>query len=501
MEILAMNEDFTKVNCDCILSYIFSDKLKPTGTLKILDQYLENIVSQLIGEGEIKGKLGETTIIHTYGKIGAKKVIIVGMGEKEKCNLETIRLAAGYGIRTAQKINARIIATEVPNSSDIAASLELVAQAITEGSLLANYKFTKLKTKKNSYSNYAIEKLLLIENEPAKIEKINSGIEIGCIYAWAVNMARDLVNSPANQLTPSAFADKAKEVAVQYGLDIDILSGEKIKEEKMELMYSVGQGSEHPPQLITLKYNSGKENANTIALVGKGLTFDSGGISLKPAERMHEMKNDMAGGAAVLGAMQVIAQLKPQVNVLGIIGAVENMPSGKATKPGDVYKGLAGKTVEIINTDAEGRLVLADAVAYACKLGASTVIDIATLTGACLIALGKNYSALIGNDEKLIKQVIQAGKNSGEKFWCLPNDEEFKELLKSDIADLKNTGGRYAGTITGGLFIGEFISPQVSWVHLDIAGTAWTEKDKSYLVKGATGFGVRTLANLVKTFE
>jgi leucyl aminopeptidase len=500
LEFRLTNNNISDISCDAVITYVFSDQLRVFGSMVQLDQILEGSISQLFDAGEITGKLGETTVIHTFGKIKASRVIVVGLGKRNDFKHETIRQGAGYGVKVAQKLKTKDIATIIPYSEDMEnSSLITAVHAIVEGMLLGSYKYEQFKSE-NVDMNKKIDTVLIIESDLNRSEDINEGIRLGCVYGQAVNMVRDLVNSPANHFTPEDFAKKSKSIADEYGLEVTILSEQEIKASGMELMYSVGQGSDHPSKLIILRYDCLNENADTIALVGKGLTFDSGGISLKPSEGMQEMKNDMAGGAAVLGAMQIIAQLKPNCSVLGIIPAVENMPSGKATKPGDVFKGLAGKTVEVINTDAEGRLVLADAVAYAHKLGAEKVIDIATLTGACLIALGKNYSAVIGNNQELIEQVIKAGKESGEQFWQLPGDEEFKQLLKSDVADLKNTGGRYGGTITGGLFIGEFLPPEIPWVHLDIAGTAWTEKDKSYFTKGATGFGTRTLVNLVRIF-
>lgn len=502
MEFKLIDNDFFNISCDVIVAYIFSGEQKLSGDLEKLDQLFEGTISQSINNGEITGKIGETTIIHSFGRISALRVIIVGLGARNKFKLETIRLAAGYGISAAQKIKAETIAIIIREEINNNNLLRLIIQAMTEGILLSNYRYDQLKTnnEENKLSG-KLKEVLFITTAFEQTREIENGLTLGCIYGEAVNFTRDLVNTPANLLTPSILAEKAKELADEYGLELTILTEEEIIANKMNLMYSVGQGSEQPSKLIVLKYNTLNRDADLIALVGKGLTFDSGGISLKPSEGMQEMKNDLAGGAAVLGAMRAIAQLNPKSNVLGIIPAVENMPSGKATKPGDLFKGLAGKTVEVVNTDAEGRLVLADAVAYAHQLGAVKIIDIATLTGACLVALGKNYSAVVGNNRELIKQVIEAGEKSGEKFWQLPGDEEFKELLKSDVADLKNTGGRYAGTITGGLFIGEFLPPEVPWVHLDIAGTAWTDKNRSYFIKGATGFGVRTLTNLVMEID
>jgi leucyl aminopeptidase len=325
---------------------------------------------------------------------------------------------------------------------------------------------------------------------------LRAGIETGRIIAEATNFARDVINEPANIMTPTELARRAEDTAHSYALELDVLDEARMKELGMGSLLGVAQGSAEPAKLIVLRYTPKTESNETIAIVGKGITFDTGGISIKPADGMEKMKYDMAGGATTIGAMRAIAQLKPAVNVIGIVPATENMPGGRSQRPGDVVRAMTGKTIEVINTDAEGRLVLADAVAYARKLGATKIVDLATLTGAVSIALGDVYVAVLGSDQTWIDEIISAGKKAGEKIWQLPLDKEYREQIKSEIADIKNIGGRKAGTITGAYFIREFVE-DTPWAHLDIAGTAWNDSNKPHLSAGPTGVCVRTLVKLV----
>jgi leucyl aminopeptidase len=359
---------------------------------------------------------------------------------------------------------------------------------------------------------FELDKYRTVEKEKREIERfvvviegadssgLKRGIEHGQIIGEAVNFTRELANEPGGYMTPTNMAERARELANEFGLSIDVLDQARMEQEGMGSLLSVARGSEEPPKLISLKYTplylNEASQGELLAFVGKGITFDSGGISLKPGENMELMKYDMTGGATVLGAMRAIAQLKPPIQVLGLAPCAENMPSGKATKPGDVVKAMTGKTIEVINTDAEGRLILADAIAYAKKLGATRIIDMATLTGAVSIALGDVNAAVLGTDQDLIDEIIAAGKDVGEKFWQLPLDKEYSRQIKSDIADIKNVGGRKAGTITAAAFLKEF-ADGVAWAHLDIAGTAWGDEAKPYRSKGPTGIAVRTLINIV----
>jgi leucyl aminopeptidase len=372
-----------------------------------------------------------------------------------------------------------------------------------EGALMSLFDPDKYRTSEKE--ERLIERLVVIA-QGADEAALKRGAERGRIIGESVNFTRDLANEPGAYMTPTIMAERARAIASEFGLEVDVLDRERMEQEGMGSLLSVARGSEEPPTLMILKYTPEGYNGNggadghkeeLLAFVGKGVTFDSGGISIKPGENMELMKYDMTGGATVLGVMRAVAQLKPPMPLLGVVPATENLPSGKATKPGDVVRAMSGKTIEVINTDAEGRLILADAMSYAKKLGATRIIDLATLTGAVSIALGDVNTGILGTDQELIDEVIAAGREVGEKFWQLPLDKEYTKQIKSDIADIKNVGGRKAGTITAAAFLKEF-ADGISWAHLDIAGTAWGDDAKPYRSKGPTGVGVRTLLNLIE---
>jgi leucyl aminopeptidase len=369
--------------------------------------------------------------------------------------------------------------------------LEASAEAIAEGAILGLYGFTKYK--KPEYES--IEEMLIVVREREKVPIVEAAIGKGKLVASATNLARDMVNEPANYMTPTRMAEIAKEIAGKYDLELKVFDREDMEAMGMGALLGVAKGSNQPPKLIILTYKGDEHSEKALGFLGKGITFDSGGISIKPSEGMEEMKDDMAGAAAAMTAVVAIAQLKPKINVTAVIPTAENLPSGTALKPGDVLKAMNGKTIEIISTDAEGRLILADALSYAQKLGLSPLIDLATLTGACRVALGTLYSGLFGNDQDLVDRVRKATESTGERMWQMPMPEEYKEQNKSEIADIKNAGNRHGGAITAALFLAEFV-PNIPWVHIDIAGTAFSAKESGYMVKGATGVGVRTLVEL-----
>jgi leucyl aminopeptidase len=369
--------------------------------------------------------------------------------------------------------------------------LEPSAEAIAEGAILGLYSFSKYK--KPEYED--IDEILIVAKEGEEVPIIKSAIDKGKAVAQATNMARDMVNEPANYMTPTRMAEVAKEIATKYDLGLKIFDREDMEAMGMGALLGVAKGSNQPPKLVVLSYKGDEGSQNTMGFLGKGITFDSGGISIKASEGMEEMKDDMAGAAAVMTALGAIAQLKPKINVTAVIPTTENLPSGTALKPGDILKAMNGKTIEVISTDAEGRLILADALSYAAKQGVSPLIDLATLTGACRIALGTFYSGLFGNNQELIDKVRKAAERTGERMWQMPMPEEYKEQNKSDIADIKNAGNRIGGAITAALFLAEFVD-NVPWVHIDIAGTAFSSKESGYIAKGATGVGVRTLVEL-----
>jgi len=444
---------------------------------------------QIIGifEGEkekgipayFKGKLGQVEVVSNK--------IAVGLGKRQKFDLEAVRTASAAAIKKAQEVKAKVVATEVHGVGGLGA--EECAKAVVEGSVLGVYKFSGYAKEKEE-PDFEVNELILVECDKKKVKPMGKGAELGRIIAEAENHARDLVNSPANKMTPTAFAKLAARVAKINGLKFTELDP---KEAGMEALWAVARGSNEPPRLVALEYTGAAKSKEKIALVGKGITFDSGGISLKPSKKMYEMKCDMAGAAAVLGVMSLLSDLKPKKNVIGIIPLTENMPSGKASKPGDVCGSLSGYTIEIMNTDAEGRMVLADAITYAKKRGATQIVDVATLTGGCIVALGDVATGVIGNNQKLIDRIVAAGNQCGQRMWQLPLYDEYKESLKSKLADIKNTGeSGKAQPSTGAAFLSKFVG-DTPWVHLDIAGTAFLGKERGYLPEGATGVPVRTL--------
>jgi leucyl aminopeptidase len=490
MEIKVIAGDITKTEAGAIILGLFEGVKRPAGELAVVDKALGGAVSRLISQGEIKGRVREVTIIHSLGKLPAARVVVAGLGKKEELSLDGVRMAAGEACRLLQQRGVGDAATVALGAGRIA--LDGAAQAVTEGALLGAYSFRRHMTKKAEHGEL---KRLTIVADRSKLPLLKKGSERGRILAEATKLARDMVNEPANYMTPSGMAKIAAKLAKTYGLELEVLEREQMRKLGMGALLGVTQGSRQPPKFIVLRYKGGASAKVDLALVGKGVTFDAGGISIKPAEGMGEMKGDMAGGAAVMAALSAIAQLKLKLNVLALVPCTENLPSGEALKPGDVLTAMNGKTIEIISTDAEGRLVLADALGYAGKLGARRIVDVATLTGSCHVALGDDCSGVLGNDQQMVDRLIAASAVAGELMWQLPMYEQAKEQLKSEVADIKNVGGKWGGAITAAHFLAEFVG-DTPWVHLDIAGTSQSEKERGYLAKGATGVAVRTLANL-----
>ena len=491
MEIKVEVGDIAKIEADAIIVNIFEGVEEPGGATAVADRALEGAIGSLVSRGVIKGKFGEVNIVHTFGKLPARMVAIVGLGRREDFNLDKISGVTGEFCRALRKINCRKIASVLHGAGVGGIELEGSAEALAEGALLGLYGFAKYK--KLEYDN--IEEMLIVVREEESVPILERAIHKGELIAEAVNLARDMGNEPANYMTPSQMAEVAKEIAGKYDLEIKVFDRDEIEAMGMGALLGVAKGSIQPPKLIILDYRGDEPSEKAMGFLGKGITFDSGGISIKPSEGMADMKDDMAGAAAVMMALAAIARLKPKINVTAIIPATENLPSGTALKPGDVLKAMNGKTIEVISTDAEGRLILADALSYATKLGLSPLIDLATLTGACRVALGLFYGGLFGNNQDLVDKVLGAAQRTGEKMWRMPMPEEYKEQIKSEIADIKNTGNRYGGAITAALFLAEFID-NTPWVHIDIAGPRLSNKESGYIVKGATGFGVRTLIEL-----
>jgi leucyl aminopeptidase len=460
-----------------------------------VDSLLGGLIQTIYDDGEFKADLGELVTLHPMGKLAAKRVVVVGLGAQEKMNTQSIRRASATAARNLQQTGAHQIALALYCEEwDI--ELGDSVRAEVEGALLGLYTFKKYRQSNTHGNGQGITRMSLLVNK-ASGTVLDQAVEHGMALAEATNFARDLVNEPPNVLTPSELANRASAMARQFGLEYEVLDRPEMQALGMGGLLGVAQGSVEPPKFIILRYRGAPQSGNKgIALVGKGITFDTGGISLKPAERMHEMKGDMAGAAAVIGAMYAIAALKPAIDVTALVPTTENMPGGAAYRPGDILRIMNGKTIEIVNTDAEGRLVLADALSYAVKEGLSPIIDVATLTGGIVIALGSVMSGLFCNNDALSNEIIAAGQVAGEKFWPMPLDDEYKEAIQSDIADIKQTGGRYASAATAAKILEQFVA-DAQWAHLDIAGTDFIDATKPYQEKGATGVAVRTLAELV----
>jgi leucyl aminopeptidase len=494
MEIQITTQTAREVSCDVLLVGVTRKAGEVGITLspeaQAIDELLDRIITERSAEGEFKGSAGELLTIHPMGKLAAKRVLVIGLGKLEAITMQSLQRASATAIRHAQNTGAQQIALAL--WSDVLMDLAQTTQALVEGTLLGQYTFKKYQSSSHSK---AITQLHILTDE-ADTAEIAQAIHKAQILAEATNFARDLINEPPNVLTPSELANRAVAMAKRSGLEWEVFEKEKIEELQMGGLLGVTQGSEEPPKFIILRYRGAPQSTDKgMALVGKGITFDSGGISIKPAAGMDEMKGDMGGAAAVLGAMQAIAGLKPALNVTALVPTCENMPSGTAFRPGDILRIMNGKTIEIVNTDAEGRLILADALSYASKQGLSPIIDLATLTGGIVVALGYTMTGLFSNDELLTDEIIAAGRAAGEKYWPMPLDEEYGEQIRSDIADIKQTGGRIASSVTAAKILEHFVQ-DAKWAHLDIAGTSYNDSKKSYQEKGGTGVGVRTLAEL-----
>jgi leucyl aminopeptidase len=485
--------DIFSIKCDAIIVNIFEGTKVTSGVTAAVDKALGNAISDLVKSEELKGKSNEIQVIHTLGKLPARLVLIAGLGKQENLNVNVVRNAMGEAARILRQHSCKSAATILHGSGMNGLNAEDVAGAIAEGFILGAYQFRKHLTKKDEQR--ALAELTVLEKDESKLNLIKKGLSKGEIIANAVVLARDMVNEPGNYMTPSIMAKVARDTSSKNGLDVIVMDRAQMEKEKMGALLGVAQGSIQPPKFIVLKYEGDPGHKGSIGFIGKGLTFDSGGISLKPQDYMSDMKGDMAGGAAVIAAIGAIAALKLKINVTAIVPATENLPGGRALKPGDVLQASNGKTIEVVNTDAEGRLILSDALSYSVKKGISPLIDLATLTGACHVALGDLYAGVFANDQKVADDIMKAGKQAGEPLWQLPLPDDYKEMNKSEVADIKNSGGRYGGAITAALFLQEFVG-KTPWVHLDIAAPFMSDKTKGILVKGATGFGVRTLITL-----
>ena len=493
MELELRTDPVETTTLPALAVFAFEDDPTRSGTAASLPSQTQELLGRLKSSDELMGKTFDCVLLHRPQGLAAERLLVVGAGKREKFSGALERQLAGAATRHLRSRGIHEFGWVVGQDRNSSSP----AQAGSEGFLLGDFDVESYRTDTDKQPKRYISRVVLFAGKGSDKEAIEEQITRGRVIGEARNWARELVNEPSNKLTPTILAEKAEAMAEGHGLKVDVFGPKKIQALKMGAFYSVAQGSEEPPRLIVVNYEpEGAPEKPVIGLIGKGVTFDSGGISIKPSDSMHEMKTDMAGAATMLAVMQVIAQLKPRVRVTAIVPATENLPSGKAQKPGDIQVSMSGKTIEILNTDAEGRLLLADALTYARQLGCTHLVDAATLTGAVMIALGHITTGVFGWNQEWVDNVLQAARQAGEKFWQLPVDDEYRPQYKSMIADLANTGGRYGGAITAAMFVGEF-AEGTPWAHLDIAGTRWTNAEKPYMAKGATGVGVPALTRLL----
>jgi leucyl aminopeptidase len=504
VEMRTRQADFAKCETDLLAVGLFSDV---TGLDKLnteLNRNLDGAMERLIALGDFKGKEGTNAIIYSDGKIGAKRLMLVGLGEKKKATLDTVRKAAANAANKAVAANIPTVSLALHRAFGGRFDLSAMGRAMAEGAYFGGYRYDEYVTESEEPRMGSL-KVEVVDADPAKAKELEAGVANGIIIGRAQSYARTLTNRPANVINPAKLAATAKELTRDLkNLSCTVLDDQQLAAQGMGGLLAVGSGSGNKPRLVVLKYNpaasasssrklgAGAKTQPKIALVGKAITFDSGGISIKPAADMDEMKLDKTGGIAVLSTMKALAELKPPLNVLGIIPSAENLPSGTSYRPGDIITTYSGKTVEVLNTDAEGRMILCDALAYAVKQKCDIIIDIATLTGACMVALGTYMAGLFGNDEKLLKQLQRAAEESGEKVWPMPSTDEYAAEMKSKIADLKNIGSKWGGACTGAAFLRQFVG-DAKWAHLDIAGVDIFKTATEYTAEGSSGFGVRLL--------
>jgi len=456
----------------------------------LLDRALGGSLRKLLQSKEFEGKANDVLLYHTQGSVPAKRLVLVGLGKKKDVTLETIRQAMGTAAKRVRQAKAGSFTVVLPTVTPAGMSSVEVAQAMIEGAILGSYQFTVYRT---AAAEHAVEGMKILIPQKSQLKQVSEGVRRGVATAEATVFVRDLCNHPSNVLTPTRVAEEAKAIAKAEKISIKILEQKEMERLGMGALLGVARGSQEPPKFIILEYNGAKKkDERPVVLVGKTITFDTGGISLKPAENMEHMKADMTGGAEVLASIRAAARLKLPLRLISILPVAENMPGGRAMKPGDVVTTLSGKTVEVQNTDAEGRLILADGLAYAMRYKPAALIDIATLTGACVVALGQFAIGMFGTDQALKEQVKKSGQKAGERVWEMPLWEEYFEQLKSDVADMRNIGGRGGGMITAALFLSKFVG-DCPWVHLDIASTDWSERERAYVPKGPTAIGTRLL--------
>jgi leucyl aminopeptidase len=502
MNVSVVRADCTEHATPLLVVNVFEGEASLAGPTASVDEALGGRISDVLRRGDFRGKPDETLLLYPpQGALPAERVLLVGVGKREDLTLERIRRAAGSASKAALRLRVGSLATILHHAEMVEDRIgpREAAQAVAEGAVLGGYAFTEMKSGPSDEAPPApLGEVQVLEKVEEKAGVLEEGVRVGAIVAHAETFARDLGNLPGNVVTPAYLAERAEEIAREHGMRLTVLGREELRAEGMNALLAVAQGSEQDPKLIVLEHRRGAEDARPLVLVGKGVTFDSGGISIKPAASMEEMKFDMSGAGAVLAAMRAIGELGVEANVVGVVPATENLLSGKAVKPGDIIRSHLGKTIEVVNTDAEGRLILADALSYLRRFEPAAVVDAATLTGACVIALGHQASGVMGNDATLLEELRAAAARTGERVWELPMFEDYREQIRSDYADIKNTGGRPAGTITAGWFLREFVEG-FPWAHLDVAGTAYGDGKIPYQSRGSTGVPTRLLVDWVRS--
>jgi leucyl aminopeptidase len=495
VELKTRRVDFDKCKTDLLAVGHFSDAKGLAKINSLLNGKLDGAIEHLMKLGDFKGKEGTSAIVYGNGKIGAERVLLVGLGEKKKASLDTVRKAAANAANKAVTMKVAILSLALHGAFEGRLDLGSMGRAMAEGTYFGSYRYDEFVTESEDGRLDSL-KCELIDSDSAKTKRLNKGLSGGNVIGKAQSYARTLANRPGNIINPAKLATIAKELAGSSpNLSCTVFDEKQLAAKGMGGVLAVGSGSQSKPRFIVLKYHPAGKAASsrtTIGLVGKAITFDSGGINIKPSAKMDEMKLDKSGGIAVLGTMKAMAELKLPINAYGIIPSAENLPSGTSYRPGDIITTFSGKTVEVQNTDAEGRMILCDGLSYAEKQNCDVIIDIATLTSACRVALGKYMAGLMGNDEKLVKQLQRAAEDSGEKVWAMPSGDEYAEEMKSKIADLKNIGSKWGGACTAAAFLRQFVGEK-KWAHLDIAGMEIFEEATEFATQGASGFGVRLL--------
>ncbi|MBN2378166.1 MAG: leucyl aminopeptidase [Sedimentisphaerales bacterium] len=501
--VTAKKFSFPQARGDMLVIGIYKDTKKLPQSLTSLDKTADLVLSSLLKMGDFSGNANETALLYPPSQKPCKRILAIGLGERKSLSLNTLRQAAGTAARNAQKLKTPNIALALHTVIDSKIDLTELGQAVAEGAIIGRYNFEDyLPPQKDKNSPINNLRITVIDPLASAARKISAGCRIGTILANSQNISRIVDNKPGNEINPPSLARHARLLARQYSLQCKIYDDKQLTTMKMNGILAVGSGSANKPRLIMLKHQGRRANNKSIdaVIVGKAITFDSGGISIKPSANMEAMKFDKSGGCNVLGIMAAVAQLKLPLNVIGLIPSAENLPSHTSYRPGDIIRTYSGKTVEIQNTDAEGRMILCDALAYAAKMKPAAIIDMATLTGACVVALGEHHAGLFSNNSALQKQLEKASQRSGEPVWALPSGDEYLEQMKSKIADLKNISGREGGACTAAAFLGAFVE-DVPWAHIDIAGTSDTEKEKSFRAVGATGFAVRLIVEYLNALK